>query len=55
MRATGAAALSERGAGDWDPEIGWSLLTKPYAPKAWFYVVFKFDLDPAWMPYLPAM
>lgn len=35
-------------------EIGWTLKAKPYAPKAWFYVVFKFELDPAWMPYLPA-
>jgi 5-methylcytosine-specific restriction endonuclease McrA len=34
-------------------EIGWTLSSKPYAPKAWFYVVFKFELDPAWMPYLP--
>jgi 5-methylcytosine-specific restriction endonuclease McrA len=36
-------------------EIGWSLRVKPYAPKAWFYVVFRFELDPAWEPYLPAM
>jgi 5-methylcytosine-specific restriction endonuclease McrA len=35
-------------------EIGWSLTFTPYAPKAWFYVVFKFELDPAWAPYLPA-
>jgi len=35
-------------------EIGWSLPRKPYAPKAWFYMVFKFELDPAWRPYLPA-
>src|SRR5688572_21247593 len=25
-------------------EIGWRLYNKPYAPKAWFWVVFKFDL-----------
>lgn len=36
-------------------EIGWSLKIKPYAPKAWFYVVFKFNMDPAWVPYLPAV
>ena len=36
-------------------EIGWSLKLRPYAPKAWFYVVFKFDVDPAWVPYLPAV
>jgi 5-methylcytosine-specific restriction endonuclease McrA len=35
-------------------EIGWTLVTTPYAPKAWFYVVFKFELDPAWAPYLPS-
>jgi hypothetical protein len=35
-------------------EIGWHLRSRPYAPRAWFYVVFKFELDPAWMPYLPA-
>ncbi len=34
-------------------EIGWTLRTRPYAPRAWFYVVFKFQLDPAWVPYLP--
>jgi 5-methylcytosine-specific restriction endonuclease McrA len=36
-------------------EIGWQLYTRPDAPKAWFYVVFKFEVDPAWVPYLPAM
>ncbi len=36
-------------------ELGWSLRFKPFAPKAWFYVVFKFQLDPAWEPYLPAL
>lgn len=35
-------------------ELGWSLPVRPYAPKAWFYVVFRFELDPAWEPYLPA-
>ena len=35
-------------------ELGWSLKDKPHAPKAWFYVVFEFDVDPAWVPYLPA-
>lgn len=34
-------------------EIGWTLSFRPYAPKAWFYVVFRFELDPAWVPYLP--
>jgi 5-methylcytosine-specific restriction endonuclease McrA len=36
-------------------EIGWTLRFTPYAPKAWFYVVFKFQLDPAWEPYLPVL
>jgi 5-methylcytosine-specific restriction endonuclease McrA len=36
-------------------ELGWSLLVKPYAPKAWFYVVFRFQRDPAWEPYLAAL
>jgi 5-methylcytosine-specific restriction endonuclease McrA len=36
-------------------EIGWSLRFKPYAPRAWFYVVFTFQLDPAWAPYLPSL
>lgn len=36
-------------------ELGWTLRFTPYAPKAWFYVVFKFQLDPAWEPYLPAL
>ena len=35
-------------------EIGWKLKRQPYAPKAWFYMVFRFELDPAWVPYLPA-
>lgn len=34
-------------------EIGWKLYNKPYAPKAWFWVVFKVTMDPAWEPYLP--
>lgn len=34
-------------------ELGWQLYNKPYAPKAWFYLVFRFELDPAWEPYLP--
>lgn len=34
-------------------QMGWALTRKPFAPKAWFYVVFKFELDPAWEPYLP--
>lgn len=33
-------------------ELGWSLSYKPYAPRAWFYVVFRFQQDPAWAPYL---
>jgi 5-methylcytosine-specific restriction endonuclease McrA len=36
-------------------DLGWTLKRKPFAPKAWFYVVFKFDVDPAWVPYLPAV
>ena len=36
-------------------ELGWSLRRQPYTPKAWFYVIFKFDFDPAWEPYLPAL
>jgi 5-methylcytosine-specific restriction endonuclease McrA len=36
-------------------QLGWTLKNKPYAPKAWFSVVFKFELDPAWIPYLPEM
>lgn len=36
-------------------EIGWSRQFLQYAPKARFYVVFKFQLDPAWEPHLPAL
>jgi 5-methylcytosine-specific restriction endonuclease McrA len=35
-------------------ELGWSLRVKPYAPKAWFYVVLRFQPDPSWAPYLAA-
>lgn len=34
-------------------ELGWSLSSKPYAPRAWFYAVFRFQRDPASAPYLP--
>lgn len=36
-------------------DLGWSLKRQPYAPKGWFYVVFRFEVDEAWMPYLPAL
>jgi len=36
-------------------EVSWNLKTKPFAPRAWFYVVFQFQLDPAWKPYLPTL
>jgi 5-methylcytosine-specific restriction endonuclease McrA len=35
-------------------EIGWTLKVRPDAPEAWFYVVFKVEVDPASVPYLSA-
>ncbi len=35
-------------------QMGWSLKRQPYAPKGWFYVVFRFEIDESWVPYLPA-
>ena len=33
-------------------ELGWSLKFKPHAPKATLYVVFRYQQQEAWRPYL---
>jgi hypothetical protein len=33
-------------------ELGWSLKFKPHAPKATLYVVFRYEQQEAWRPYL---
>lgn len=33
----------------------WDAPSHDDAEQTWFYVVFKFDVDPAWLPYLPAV
>jgi hypothetical protein len=33
-------------------ELGWTLTFKPFAPKATLYVVFRYEPQEAWRPYL---
>jgi 5-methylcytosine-specific restriction endonuclease McrA len=33
-------------------ELGWTLTFRPFAPRATFYVVFRYEPQEAWKPYL---